>query len=101
MGFISTRGPGKLLTECSPLTDCSLAVALPAQIEPLLTRQPQCSRGALLHGRGQCRPCAWYWKPQGCNFGEECCHCHLCPKGELKARKHQKKVAFRASIEES
>jgi hypothetical protein len=67
-----------------------------AEIEPLQSRQPCRSRGALLHDRGQCRPCAWYWKAQGCHLGEECCHCHMCPKGELKARKKIKLVAIRA-----
>jgi len=68
----------------------------PAIIEPLESRQPRRSRGALLHDRGQCRPCAWYWKPQGCHLGEECCHCHMCSKGELKARKKSKMAAIRA-----
>eukprot|EP00931_Biecheleriopsis_adriatica_P056581 TRINITY_DN3352_c0_g2_i1.p1 TRINITY_DN3352_c0_g2~~TRINITY_DN3352_c0_g2_i1.p1 ORF type:complete len:322 (+),score=83.37 TRINITY_DN3352_c0_g2_i1:102-968(+) len=63
-----------------------------ACIEPLETRQPQPSRGGLLHASGNCKPCAWYWRPQGCNNGEECGHCHLCSAAELKSRKKAKKL---------
>eukprot|EP00931_Biecheleriopsis_adriatica_P056580 TRINITY_DN3352_c0_g1_i1.p1 TRINITY_DN3352_c0_g1~~TRINITY_DN3352_c0_g1_i1.p1 ORF type:complete len:323 (+),score=74.29 TRINITY_DN3352_c0_g1_i1:96-971(+) len=61
-------------------------------IEPLETRQPQPSRGGQLHASGNCKPCAWYWRPQGCNNGEECGHCHLCSAAELKSRKKAKKL---------
>mmetsp|Transcript_115139 Transcript_115139/g.326195 ORF Transcript_115139/g.326195 Transcript_115139/m.326195 type:complete len:738 (-) Transcript_115139:515-2728(-) len=46
--------------------------------------------GSAKHGTGECRPCAWFWKPQGCGNGEACRHCHLCPEGEIKARKKVK-----------
>mmetsp|Transcript_16033 Transcript_16033/g.36757 ORF Transcript_16033/g.36757 Transcript_16033/m.36757 type:complete len:882 (+) Transcript_16033:131-2776(+) len=51
------------------------------------------SRGSLLHMSGRCRPCSWYHKPQGCSFGRECCHCHLCPEGEALARRNAKEMA--------
>jgi len=47
------------------------------------------SKGASLHP-DQCRPCAWFHKPQGCNNGKECGHCHSCPDGELKNRRKAK-----------
>jgi len=53
------------------------------------------SAGSALHALGKCRPCAWFWKPQGCQNGQACAHCHLCPQGELKARKRMKEVAMR------
>jgi len=56
------------------------------------------SRGAVPHGTGKCRPCAWLWKPQGCSNGQECAHCHACPKGELKARKKAKKLALQQVV---
>lgn len=37
------------------------------------------------------KPCAWFWKPRGCQNGRHCEHCHLCPEGELKERKKQKR----------
>lgn len=45
------------------------------------------SVGSVLHASGTCRPCAWFWKPHGCGNGRHCCHCHLCPEGEIKARR--------------
>eukprot|EP00747_Dinoflagellata_sp_TGD_P088907 gnl/TRDRNA2_/TRDRNA2_164156_c2_seq12.p1 gnl/TRDRNA2_/TRDRNA2_164156_c2~~gnl/TRDRNA2_/TRDRNA2_164156_c2_seq12.p1 ORF type:complete len:530 (-),score=115.21 gnl/TRDRNA2_/TRDRNA2_164156_c2_seq12:215-1804(-) len=57
------------------------------------------SRGSALHASKQCRPCAWFWKPQGCENGKECGHCHLCPKGELQSRKKEKITKMRASTE--
>jgi len=53
------------------------------------------SVGSRQHGTGLCRPCAWFWKHQGCANGFECGHCHLCPKGEAKARKQMKIAAIR------
>jgi len=51
------------------------------------------SRGSKLHSTGECEPCAWFWRPDACRNGEECGRCHLCPEGEIKARK-KKKVAM-------
>jgi hypothetical protein len=63
-----------------------------ADIVSLENRQPEWSRGAMFHCAGQCKPCGWFWKPQGCEYGQECCHCHLCPRGELKARRKSAKA---------
>merc|ERR1719210_161121 len=76
------------------------ATALAPGIVPLEVRTPQYSRGSAQHGTGQCRPCAWFWKPQGCGNGAECGHCHMCPEGELKARKKVKVAQLRASAPE-
>jgi len=53
------------------------------------------SPGSALHGTGRCNPCAWFWKPSGCQNGANCQYCHLCPEGELKARKKAKVQAIR------
>jgi hypothetical protein len=53
------------------------------------------SQGSRLHVTGQCRPCAWYYKPQGCKNRQDCSYCHLCPEGELKQRKKEKITAMR------
>merc|ERR1711935_703572 len=47
------------------------------------------SVGSALHSTGQCKPCAWFWKDAGCEWGAECRHCHLCPRGELQCRKKE------------
>ncbi|CAJ1453617.1 unnamed protein product [Effrenium voratum] len=54
------------------------------------------SVGSVLHGTGNCKPCAWFWKPQGCRNAAECGHCHLCPAGESKHRRQAKMAAWRA-----
>lgn len=54
------------------------------------------SVGSALHGTGGCKPCAWYWKPGSCQNGRGCFHCHLCPEGELKARRKAKVSSMRA-----
>jgi len=50
------------------------------------------SVGAALHSTGNCKPCAWFWKPESCQWGVECGHCHLCPVGELRRRKKGKQA---------
>lgn len=67
----------------------------PTPSPPSPVRKPQASAGADLHGTGRCRPCGWFWKPEGCVHGAECCHCHMCPEGEMKARKKAKLAAMR------
>jgi len=54
--------------------------------------------GSALHGTGLCKPCAWFWKPGGCKNGDECKHCHLCPEGEIKARKMANKAAAKIAV---
>jgi len=55
------------------------------------------SLGSSLHGTGRCRPCAWFWKPQGCANGHECFHCHFCPAGEIRDRKKVKLAMMRVA----
>lgn len=42
------------------------------------------------HNAGKCQPCAYYFKPDSCKWGANCDFCHLCPNGEIKARKKEK-----------
>eukprot|EP00931_Biecheleriopsis_adriatica_P080388 TRINITY_DN5374_c0_g1_i11.p1 TRINITY_DN5374_c0_g1~~TRINITY_DN5374_c0_g1_i11.p1 ORF type:complete len:264 (+),score=62.26 TRINITY_DN5374_c0_g1_i11:779-1570(+) len=49
------------------------------------------SVGSALHGAGICKPCAWFWKADGCQNGRECLHCHLCSKGAVKALKRSRR----------
>merc|ERR1712203_1305810 len=56
------------------------------------------SHGSLMHGTGNCKPCAWFWKPGGCQKKQDCTHCHLCPEGEIKARKNAKSTMFRLGL---
>lgn len=53
------------------------------------------SVGATLHASGHCRPCGWFWKPQGCVNGRDCLHCHECPPLRLKEIRRIKKMRKR------
>jgi len=48
------------------------------------------SQGSLMHGTRFCKPCPWVWRPGGCMNGRGCLHCHLCPEGEVRARKKER-----------
>lgn len=57
-------------------------------------KQQSSSIGSALHGTGNCRPCAWFYKKGGCQNGADCRHCHMCPEGEHKIRKKAKHAAM-------
>lgn len=65
--------------------------ATPGPEAPPGLRQPGASEGSAGHWRGECEPCAWFWRPGGCTHGEACGRCHLCPDGAIKAIKRAKK----------
>jgi hypothetical protein len=46
------------------------------------------SVGSAAHFQGWCKPCAFAY--EGCVNGKACEFCHVCPPGELKARKRAK-----------
>lgn len=68
-------------------------------IDPMHLRSPAASKGSQLHGTGNCKPCAWYWRPQGCANGIECLHCHQCSPAEMRARKKAKKGTQKLRIQ--
>lgn len=79
-----------------PLVPLAQEVALASEeVVPLEIRKPSSSVGSTLHGTGNCRPCAWFWRPQGCSNGQDCRHCHMCSKGEVKARRRSKNSVSR------
>lgn len=68
-------------------------------IPPGLPLPPETpSHGSTLHRTGDCRPCGWFWKPGGCQYGENCSYCHLCSQTELKARKKSKHARMRLGL---
>lgn len=91
-------------TNVSTLLDCgaSLTAELPTADDTgkcgesfdLLAVPP--SEGSALHEAGKCEPCSWFWKPQGCRWGQNCVRCHLCPEGETKARRKKKMAVSKA-----
>mmetsp|Transcript_51162 Transcript_51162/g.121595 ORF Transcript_51162/g.121595 Transcript_51162/m.121595 type:complete len:386 (-) Transcript_51162:186-1343(-) len=80
------------MTRCTTLT--------PTFAAPVLGSAALPSEGSALHYTGDCRPCAWVWKASGCKNGSACRHCHLCPPGEVKARK-KSKLAIKALHKEA
>jgi len=97
--LVSPAAAASLPSPASPAAALSLPPAPPlsplpgapgvaaAGSVPQFAAAPIASAGSLLHGTGLCRPCAWFWKPQGCANGQECQHCHMCSQGALRARK--------------
>merc|ERR1712048_1423231 len=59
------------------------------------------SVGSALHGSGICKPCAFFWKSESCSNGVDCFHCHMCPKGEMRRRKKEKRDAMRKATSSS
>ena len=58
---------------------------VPERVIPAKHR-PSWSAGSDLHILGKCSPCAWKYRVAGCNNGEICKFCHMCPPGTVKAR---------------
>lgn len=63
-------------------------------------RMPSWSVGAVGHNDGQCKPCAWYWKPGGCSKGEACTCCHLCEEGMLNLRRKEQQAMAKQRFRE-
>lgn len=57
--------------------------------------------GSAKHHLGECKPCAFYWKPAGCGNGVDCTFCHLCDASEKKRRQKQKKALLKAGQAEA
>merc|ERR1711869_174642 len=56
------------------------------------------SIGSAEHAKGNCKPCGFLWK-KGCQKGQNCGFCHLCPADEVKKRKREK-IAAKQRAEE-
>lgn len=79
-----------------------LGAVLPRPVPPFSSKAarplPQPSAGSALHGAGSCRPCAFLWRPAGCDRGLACQHCHICPPLELQARRRAKQALLRQGV---
>lgn len=53
--------------------------------------------GSQAHDRGRCKPCAFSWKPEGCQGGVDCPFCHLCDSGEKTRRRKTKNEQRKSS----
>lgn len=98
MGSITESDTGQLAEQRSVPAAPYVAPYSPPVVQlqfPSGPRNGLASKGSAQHGTGKCRPCAWFFKEQGCSNDYECGYCHLCPDGELKARKKSKVTAMR------
>lgn len=64
----------------------------PAPSAQIVTRE---QRNIMQHQKGNCKPCAFFWKATGCKDGSDCKFCHLCESSDRKRRKGQKKAEVR------
>mmetsp|Transcript_29744 Transcript_29744/g.81468 ORF Transcript_29744/g.81468 Transcript_29744/m.81468 type:complete len:592 (-) Transcript_29744:200-1975(-) len=53
------------------------------------------SVGSARHASGECQPCAFLFKPDGCRNGVTCTFCHLCEEGEVKRRRQKRNFALK------
>mmetsp|Transcript_26873 Transcript_26873/g.62378 ORF Transcript_26873/g.62378 Transcript_26873/m.62378 type:complete len:377 (-) Transcript_26873:82-1212(-) len=82
-------------------TDLGTCDSIQSSGDELCTEAGPPSIGSMLHGEGNCKPCAWFWKPQGCRNGKDCLHCHVCPCSEIKARKKKQCARYKMAELES
>lgn len=85
--------PAPLVASAGVEEDARRGQGASQAVVDLDAREPSMSAGSAQHELGECRPCAWFWRPQGCDNGQDCRHCHLCPQGALKARRKSKMVS--------
>lgn len=51
-----------------------------------------------LHDSGNCRPCAYLYRPTGCHLGDACMFCHLCDPKQLSEACNAKKALTKARL---
>jgi len=99
--------PAEMQTEAVPVSTVTQVCSTVTQIseEPgvqpnLLQYNPSCpTPGSKDHNTRRCVPCAWSHCPEGCRHGAKCIFCHLCPPGEIKRRKKEKKKQSKCFVE--
>jgi hypothetical protein len=91
-------GAARIINSCPPGTlDKENAGNLPAAPKQPFTPLKGEAEEDLLEGSAgsgmhphSCKPCAWFHHARGCQRGDSCEFCHLCPPGEIKRRKKDK-----------
>mmetsp|Transcript_62731 Transcript_62731/g.161425 ORF Transcript_62731/g.161425 Transcript_62731/m.161425 type:complete len:160 (+) Transcript_62731:282-761(+) len=65
--------------EAAETPACENAPAAETPHQP--SREPELSIGSTKHSSGECRPCVWFYRPQGCANGANCHHFAATPTG--------------------
>merc|ERR1712211_96285 len=87
--------PGQALRNAAKVTrEIDLDSAIPGPA----CGSPGCpSVGSAGHHLGLCKPCDFMYRTN-CRAGASCKFCHLCPPGEIRNRKKQKKAMKSAAV---
>jgi len=79
----------------TPQTEGATTSSAPDVINSVAPGQSYWPEHEAKHFAGECKPCAYYFKPDSCKWGGKCDFCHLCPASEIKTRKKEKIRAMR------
>eukprot|EP00933_Yihiella_yeosuensis_P059109 TRINITY_DN6002_c0_g1_i1.p1 TRINITY_DN6002_c0_g1~~TRINITY_DN6002_c0_g1_i1.p1 ORF type:complete len:411 (+),score=95.88 TRINITY_DN6002_c0_g1_i1:161-1393(+) len=83
----------QMMAKQALLTQAALALLA---TQPVVAA-PLPSEGSALHRVSECKPCGWFWKPGGCQFGSACQYCHDCGPEEIKHRRKIKEARMKLS----
>jgi len=89
------------VAELTPQVPAVLELAGMLDTTPMLGSPEMPTVGSAQHHLGECKPCAFFWKPAGCSNGVDCVYCHLCDAHEKKRRQKEKKALIKAQIQSS
>lgn len=53
----------------------------------------------MLHGKGECSPCSYFHRPNGCEKGNDCTFCHICDNEKLRRKIANKSKRWKKSKE--
>lgn len=82
--------------EPAPATSTPVVLSLADTLgQPQLGSAELPTVGSAGHGRGQCKPCAFFHRAEGCSNGVDCPFCHLCDADEKKRRTKEKRGMLR------
>eukprot|EP00440_Ansanella_granifera_P032476 gb/GFBE01035237.1/.p1 GENE.gb/GFBE01035237.1/~~gb/GFBE01035237.1/.p1 ORF type:complete len:194 (+),score=34.89 gb/GFBE01035237.1/:1-582(+) len=102
--FSSPRAAGARVPQMSGRSSKAAEAPCLIQLEKVLPEagcggSAQCpSIGSAGHGLGFCKPCDFMHRG-GCRSGYSCQFCHLCPAGENRRRKKEKRANRHVSTE--
>merc|ERR1712157_641186 len=99
MGAPSSPVAGKV-SELTQPVPAVLELASMLEATPMLGSPELPTVGSAQHRLGECKPCAFFWKPAGCSNGVDCVYCHLCDAHEKKRRQKGRRLSslrFRAA----
>lgn len=92
-GYDGSPGVWAQYGNMAPWVDETSVQQSPQQMQQSALAFP--SLGSRGHNAGRCKPCAFWYKDEGCQSGVACEFCHLCAPGEKQRRKRVKRAMCR------